>query len=39
MIVIVVVPDAEEVAATYFGAGRETQGTRPRLAISVGSDQ
>jgi hypothetical protein len=29
--VIVVVPDDEEVAATYFGAGSETEGNRPRL--------
>jgi hypothetical protein len=31
--VIVVVPDDEEVAATYFGASSEPEANRPRLAI------
>jgi hypothetical protein len=39
MILIVVVPDDEEVAATYFEAGSEPEGNRPRLAIRVGPDQ
>ena len=39
MILIVVVPNDEEVAATYFGSGSETEGNRPRLAIRVGPDQ
>jgi hypothetical protein len=33
-IVIVAVPEDEEVAATYFGAGSETEANRPRLSIS-----
>jgi hypothetical protein len=32
-ILIVAVPEDEEVAATYFGAGAETEGNRPRLTI------
>jgi hypothetical protein len=28
---------SEEVAATYFGAGSETQGNRPRLVIERGN--
>jgi hypothetical protein len=35
-ILIVVVPDDEEVAATYFGAGSEPEGNRPRLSIEPG---
>jgi hypothetical protein len=31
---IVVVPDDEDVAATYFGAGGEPETNRPRLVIS-----
>jgi hypothetical protein len=36
-IVIVVVPDGEEVAATYFGVGAEPEGNRPRLSLDSGS--
>jgi hypothetical protein len=36
-ILIVVVPDDEEVAATYLGAGSEPEGNRPRLVIEVGA--
>ncbi len=32
-ILIVAVPEDEEVAATYFGAGAEMEGNRPRLSI------
>jgi hypothetical protein len=32
-ILIVAVPEDEEVAATHFGAGTETEGNRPRLSI------
>ncbi len=32
-ILIVAVPDDEEVAATYFGAGAETEANRPCLSI------
>jgi hypothetical protein len=35
-IVIVVVPDDEAVAATYFGAGSEPERNRPRLVIEFG---
>jgi hypothetical protein len=34
-ILIVVVPDDEEVAATYFGAGDEPEANRPSLGIDV----
>jgi hypothetical protein len=30
------VPEDEAVAATYFGAGSETEGNRPRLVVEVG---
>jgi len=30
---IVAVPEDEEVAATYFGAGAEPEGNRPRLSL------
>jgi hypothetical protein len=33
-ILIVPVPDEDEVAATYFGAGGETEANRPRLSIN-----
>jgi hypothetical protein len=36
-ILIVVVPDDEEVAATDFGAGSEPEANRPRLVIERGS--
>jgi hypothetical protein len=32
-ILIVAIPEEEEVAATYFGAGSEPEGNRPRLII------
>src|SRR5262249_4239963 len=32
-ILIVALPDDEEVAATYFGAGAEAEGNRPQLVI------
>jgi hypothetical protein len=35
-ILIVVVPDDEDVAATFFGAGSEPEGNRPRLVIEFG---
>jgi hypothetical protein len=34
---IVVVPDDQDVAATYFGAGSEPVGNRSRLVIEVGA--
>jgi hypothetical protein len=34
-ILIVVVPDDQEVASTYFGAGSEPEGNRPRLVIGL----
>jgi hypothetical protein len=36
-ILIVVVPTDEEVAATYFGAGSEPEGNRPRLVVEGGT--
>ena len=36
-ILIVLVPDDEEVAATYFGAGSEPEGDRPRLVVNGGA--
>ena len=37
MILIVVVPDDEAVAATDFGAGSEPEANRPRLVIDRGN--
>ena len=34
-ILIVAVPEDEEVAATYFGAGAETEANRPRLSMDA----
>jgi hypothetical protein len=36
-ILIVLVPDDEEVAATYFGAGSEPEANRPQLVIESGT--
>jgi hypothetical protein len=36
-ILIVAVPEDEEVAATYFGAGSEPEANRPRLSIDGGA--
>jgi hypothetical protein len=36
-ILIVVVPDDEQVAATYFGAGSAPEGNRPRLVVERGN--
>jgi hypothetical protein len=38
-ILIVVVPDDEEVAATCFGADSEPEGNRPRLVIEFGTEK
>jgi hypothetical protein len=36
---IVIAPEHEDVAATYFGAGSEPEANRPRLSIEVGAEK